>query len=515
MLRLREERGGTSAHWLSAEANGCVLGLTEDTDYLIDTGRSAATVFIDDVALPGSADGTCCWRPGFYAGRVAVQVESPGGLRTSYELDVGSSPTKSGDACFAEMVTAIRAFDQTLLGGSSSATMAFGRAGRPGRYTDDVLLSRLRRHGPSFLDAVARGVRAPHRSLCADLQMLPLSRVRTLHPGALRDRRVLALRSAQADESTAFEAIRIHCQTSAPTFDTPANRALLALLQRFRATASQLDRRVEALKLGGPTDEQQPRVARRRVELQALSSRVARILRALPFSEAGSAGTSAAGLTQIAAQPNYGWAYRLGCLALTCHVEGEDATDPLHVNHSWGIYETWCYLAVLEAVGKVVGVAPAPGAARAVDACLAHTVALPSGGELEVLFQGEFPSESPGAGRSGWSISRKRIPDIVLVARRGGQQRALVLDAKWRSGRSNVLEAMESAHLYHDALRIAGVRPAPCLLLLPGAPSVSALEEPSFIDAHGVGAISHFSVAGVGLTRLEDTLKEWLTAPGR
>ncbi len=513
MLRLREDRGGAPSDWLSAEANECVPGLTEDTDYLIDTGRSGATVFIDDVALPASADGTCCWRPGFYAGRVAVLVESVGGLRTSYELDVGSSPLKSGDASFAEMVAAIRTFDQTLLGGTSSATMAFGRAGQPGRYTDDVLLSRLRRHGPSFLDAVARLVRAPHRSLCADLQMLPLSRVRTLHPGALRDRRVLALRSAQADDAMAFEAIRIHCPTSAPTFDTPANRALLALLRRLRAAASQLDRKVEALKLGGPPDEQQPRVARRRVELQALSSRVARVVKALPFSDVGNAGTSAAGLTQIAAQPNYGWAYRLGCLALTCHVAGADATDALHVNHSWGIYETWCYLAVLEAIGKVLGAAPAPGVPRAVHADLAYIVPLPGGGELEVLFQGVFPSESPWAGRSGWSISRERRPDIVLVARRGGQQRAMVLDAKWRSGRSNVLEAMESAHLYHDALRIAGVRPAPCLLLLPGGPSVAALEEQSFIDAHGVGAISQFSVGGVGLPRLEETLKAWLLEP--
>ena len=34
-------------------------------------------------------------------------------------------------------------------------------------------------------------------------------------------------------------------------------------------------------------------------------------------------------------------------------------------------------------------------------------------------------------------------------------------------------------------------------------------------NAHGVGVISRFSVGGVGLKRLEETLKEWLAAPAR
>ncbi|MEO7152307.1 MAG: DUF2357 domain-containing protein [Burkholderiaceae bacterium] len=510
MIRLREARSDGPGGWLSAPPDACLCGLTEDTDYLIDTGRPGATLCIDDIELTASTDGLCRWRPGFYAGRVTLHVVATGGVRTRYALDIGPSPSKSGADCFADMVAAIRHFDQALLGGTSEATMAFGRAGQPGRYADAVLLARMRQHGPGFLDALVNVARAPHRSVCADLQMLPLSRIRRLHPGALRDRRVAALAGASADPTTAFETIRIHSLTSVPTFDTPANRALLGLLQRFRATLIRLGHKVQALGLGGPQEEQAQRVGRRMIELQTLGSRVDKLLMAAPFIDVSNPSTTAAGLTQVAAQPKYGRAYRLGCRALTCHVDGQDDADELHVNHSWGIYETWCYLAVLEAIGKAVGVAPVAGTPRAVTAELAYTVVLPQGGELEILFQGVFPSSSPWAGRSGWSISRERRPDIVLVARRAGQHRAMVLDAKWRSGKNNVLAAMESAHLYHDALRIAGGPPSPCLLLLPGAPSVAALEEQSFIDAHGVGAISHFSVGGAGLTRLEATLKAWL-----
>ena len=514
MIRLRAARSDGPGEWLSAAPDGCLCGLTEDTDYLIDAGRPGATLCIDDIELIASADGLCRWRPGFYAGRVALHVVATGGVRIRYDLDIGPSPSKAGADCFADMVAAIRDFDQTLLGGTSEASMAFGRAGQPGRYADAVLLARMRQHGPGFLDALASVVRAPHRSVCADLQMLPLSRIRRLHPGALRDRRVAALAGAGADPTTAFESIRIHSLTSVPTFDTPANRALVGLLQRFRATLIRLGHRVQALGLGGPQEEQAQRVARRLIELQTLASRVDKLLMAAPFTDVSNPGTTAAGLTQVAAQPNYGRAYRLGCRALTCHVDGQDDADELHVNHSWGIYETWCYVAVLDSVRRALGATLTPCTPRAVSADLAFGAALPDGGALEVLFQAEFPSTSPAARRSGWSISRERRPDIVLIERRGGRQRAMVLDAKWRSGRNNVLDAMESAHIYHDALRIAGSPPSPCLLLLPGAPSVSALEEQSFVDAHGVGAISHFSVGGAGLARLEATVKAWLLPAG-
>jgi hypothetical protein len=407
------------------------------------------------------------------------------------------------------MVAEIRSFDQTLLGGLSAATMAFGREGCPGLYSDDILLSRLRAHGFAFLESVEAIARAPHRSLSAESQVLPLSRIRQLHPTALRDRRVAALVHGSSANADALESIQLRSVTSSPTFDTPANQTLLALLKRFRATVLLVREKVEALALGSPADEQALRVERRLNELRELDTRVHRLILGRPFVETSSSGTTSSGLTQIAAQPTYSKAYRLGCHALSIGVEGNQANDMLHVNHSWGIYETWCYLAVLSCVKEILGASPAKTKAKAVSSKLAFTVDMHDGGSLEVLFQATFPSKlSPG--RAGWSISRERIPDIVLVAKNDKTTRALILDAKWRSGRENVLDAMQSAHIYHDALRLDGAVPTPCLLLLPGVTVVPTLEEQSFIAEHGVGAISGFSIGEQGVVRLKETLKDWL-----
>ena len=62
-----------------------------------------------------------------------------------------------------------------------------------------------------------------------------------------------------------------------------------------------------------------------------------------------------------------------------------------------------------------------------------------------------------------------------------------MLDAKYRTGRSNVLEAMASAHIYRDALRWNGRRPESAILLVPRAGDAEWLEQPDFIERHRVG----------------------------
>lgn len=502
----------TSGAPLAATALGALTGLREDTDYVIlCPGRlNGSRLYIDDLELAAAADGRYRWRPGFYAGRVLAEVVNPDGSRLRQWLDVGPSERKSGDECFAEMVGQIREFDAALLGGASAATMAFGRHGRAGRFTADILLSRLREHGPAFVETSAAITRAPHRSLSADLQLLPLSRVRRLHPSALRDRRVAALCSGTLDMGENAESIQLRSLTSIPTFDTPANRALVALMQRLLAAIIGLRGTVAGEGLGADFEEQAPRVERRLWDLAELESRVRTLLTSHPFSEVARSGTTAAGLTQIAAQPAYSEAYRLGCMALSTAVDGDAETDALHVNHSWGIYESWCYLAVLQSLRDLLGVEAEEFEPAAVSAQLAHRLTLKDGDSVEVHFQARFPAEAPSKGRVGFSITGERYPDVLVVHRGPGQRRSLVLDAKWRSGRSNVLQAMESAHIYHDALRLEDAAPNPCLLLLPGTDDVPSLSSLDFRKRHGVGTVVQVSVGQPGLGELARVLGDWL-----
>lgn len=514
MLEIRLVRDPSTPAMRAPAPGAAIGGLREDTDYLVDwPGRlPGSRLYVDDVELPAGSDGRYRWRPCFYAGQARAELLSPDGSRHAVSLDVGPSESKSGEQSFAEMVGQIRDFDAALLGGVSAATMVFGREGRPGLYSDDILLSRLRQHGPSFVDAVASIAKSPHRALSADLQMLPLSRVRRLHPSALRDHRFAAMCAGEAEPDLDWESVQLRSLTSAPTFDTPANRALVSLLQRVLAATLRLCGAVATMALGADVEEQSARMERRLKDLQALEARIRSLLTTPPFSEVRPAGTTASGLTQIAAQPAYSRAYRLGCMALATSVYGDGEVDALHVNHSWGIYETWCYLAVLRTLTRLLGTAAEEFRPSAVAAQLAHRIELKGGGCVEVYFQALFPAEAPSSGRIGWSISRERRPDILLVARHAGRCRAMVLDAKWRSGRSNVLEAMESAHIYHDSLRLDGSVPRPCLLLLPGSAVVPALSTPEYIGSHFVGAIAEFGVSGLGPEALGRFLAHWMDA---
>jgi hypothetical protein len=63
----------------------------------------------------------------------------------------------------------------------------------------------------------------------------------------------------------------------------------------------------------------------------------------------------------------------------------------------------------------------------------------------------------------------------------------LLLDAKYRSSRANVLDAMTSAHVYRDSLRIGEQRPEAALLLLPAGGDAERLQDEDFQRAHQVG----------------------------
>jgi hypothetical protein len=86
-----------------------------------------------------------------------------------------------------------------------------------------------------------------------------------------------------------------------------------------------------------------------------------------------------------------------------------------------------------------------------------------------------------------WSISKERVPDIVLVLESRDATRFVVFDAKYRASRANVLDAMASAHIYQDSLRIGSQRPDATLLLVPSGGGAPWLEIQDFQAAHRVG----------------------------
>ena len=486
-------------------------GLVEDGRYVLELqGLQNSRVFVDDVELSAARDSAFPWTPRMFAGRVSVDVVEESGTEHAYWIDVSSRPDKSGSEQFDEMLAEIDAYDETLLAGASSGAMEFGDTGNFGGFEALVRLERLRQHGPGFLDAIRDVAGRAHRSLSTVSQTLPLSQVRRLHPSAMRDRRLVGVVLGHPAAVASIDSLQLLSMTAVPTLDTPANRALAALLVRFRAAALNLLERVRMLRLGGDTEDQLARRPRRELILTRLAERAKRMLTASPFAEVTRSETTAAGLTQVAAQPLYSRAYRRGVDALRLGLEGEQSKDRIRVSPTWGVYEVWCFVSVLRMLEHHFGVPMKSFLGGAAGAQLAHHK--PTGdGVVQLLFQATFPSEKASASRIAWSLSRERIPDIVLVKRDAQGARWLVLDAKWRGGRQNVLEAMESAHIYHDSLRLLEFEPDACLLLLPGASDVPSLDRVEFWRRHGVGTISGFSVMSAGVKRCHEAIVSWLS----
>ena len=79
------------------------------------------------------------------------------------------------------------------------------------------------------------------------------------------------------------------------------------------------------------------------------------------------------------------------------------------------------------------------------------------------------------------------MPDLVLRVDPPGGTRFVVLDVKYRASRANVLDAMASAHIYQDSLRIGSCRPDAALLLVPAGGGARWLEDIAFHSEHRVG----------------------------
>jgi hypothetical protein len=216
--------------------------------------------------------------------------------------------------------------------------------------------------------------------------------------------------------------------------------------------------------------------------LEQIKNQLKLALRRAPFAQLCRAEITAAGLTVITADPAYSRAWGRGWRALRHGLESEATTERLWISPSWEIYERWCFLRV----GRLLASTMTAWNWRRLTN--PHRwVGMFGDRQGELMLQPTFWSKQSGKLRK-WSISKQRVPDLVLTVECGGVARFVILDAKYRASRSNILDAMDSAHVYQDSLRIGSHRPDATLLLIPACGGAEWLENPTFQDEHRVGA---------------------------
>ena len=463
-------------------------GFTERGRYAFEEPGAGWLLRVDDEPL-GHAAGEPAhwlWEPGFYAGEVTAELVGPGANdRALFLLDVAPDASKLGRDVFRRMLDELWCEDPELVVGSEPATI---RIRELGAFENPWLaFARLRRYCPDFLRAIAHLRANPRRALRVRRASTPLHQARrvdrqTAASLARSPTIALLLDGLDAEASLPAESA-LDVPFVEETLDSAANRAMLALLVALVRRATALTARLQAL-----VDREQDSETRtlliarwpvRKRILEGIAGQLKLLLRRSPFTDVRRPEITAAGLTAVAADPIYARAWGRGWRALRRGVESGETAERLWVSPSWEIYERWCFVRLAKMLRTA---APEWQWTRSNDRWIGSFASR----RAELILQPTFRShdaEVPGM----WSISKERVPDIVLRVDSSGGTRFVVLDAKYRASRSNVLDAMESAHIYQDSLRIGSRRPIASVLLIPASGGAEWLENPAFLADHRVG----------------------------
>ena len=447
---------------------------------------------VDDEPLPMSSDRTWRWAPGFFAGLVNAELRRDAKLVASYRLEVSPNPDKLAMPLYQSMLKELLELDPTLIVGTEPAT---ARLGTLGSQRDPWLeFRRLRMHTPEFLAALKHVVQRPIRTVRASRRIAPLRSARRVD---IRTVRTAAAMGAIAplmanNDPTPLAITQTEPNYDLPWFeehlDAPANRCITAMLLAVRRRAVQLHdslgRQVRDTQGSETRTGLASRWPARRDFLEHLRRQLNSLLRSEPFCTVTNPEISAAGLNAITAHPIYARAYRCGWQAIRPGLHTSNASEAVWLCPSWELYERWCFGRVVQFLANISD----------------HTDSIdwdPSGGvwkgrtargvRIRAYSQRTFTSSQSAEFHS---VSRERRPDIVVTAELDERQRYMVFDAKYSQARSRILNAMASAHIYHDSLRWNGRRPLRALLLAPAGGGAPWLEEETFIGRESVGVVA-------------------------
>lgn len=478
-------------------------GFVECGIYSFRCRHLSARLYVDDIELQRIGD-TFTWKPGFYAGQVKAELVAENGRRLGcWRLDVGPTPEKLGDELFQSMVSDLLNYKPELLLGATAQQDVFSET--ESSAPPEVQYVRLMSRARTCCAALQRVCDQPIVRLTRDRQRVALHRVRRVDHqsvlGLVRTHTVPALQGVAPVEGMVGQ---VDVPIIRNTHDNAANRTMAWMLRRLAHRVAFL---MDWLCGAAARDEHLgPKCARRLQMLGMLRRELQRVLCQSPFSEVARAAVSSAGLTAVSAHPVYARSFRLMWQALLAGVGSNEGSDALAVGPTWQVYERWCYLCVVDVVRAMFPGANWREQSQGSNIDQFRTRAMWDGCEFSVCMQRRFAAWDLSEGRSCRSLSRERIPDIIITATGPHGATFMVLDAKYRVNRGNVLEAMQSAHIYRDSLLYHGQRPWRSLLLVPDAVATSWLADPEFQGRFEVGTIAlrERSQAGALRKTLED-----------
>jgi PD-(D/E)XK nuclease superfamily protein/uncharacterized protein DUF2357 len=439
-----------------------------------------------------------------WAGRTVLTLE--GGPDTeTIRLDIDPHRRKLGPGAWEAMI-------RELCEVSASLPWGLSPGGAGGRTTPDALAN----VHPAIIEQELPAFQRLLRQLLADpptttlrirtVRPLELSRRLDLHTMRWLSRRPLELagvRGLATDDQPADPRALADQPEALVTLDHPVTRYVAHLLERVRRRLAATALSLRSSAKHGVPDPAATSYARQLAEnVEAAAGAIQAVQRAPLFRTVKPEPLNDSVIQSLPDHPLYAAIHRIGRRLLQpglAYAPGEELQSAL--KHSYDLFELMVLYRLVKAIdeglptswskAREAKVRRLPREDRPADRS-AWRWEGPGECQLELHYQPLFRSAvAPPDSHHFSSLSAQGVPDYVLVLRRAGVVASwLLLDAKYRSGRQSIHDALGDMHRYRDSLRLAGSRAAGAYIIVPALAAEAALYgQPGYIGAHSLGAL--------------------------
>lgn len=483
MIRFETHAGATVA---------CVGGryvLHEATSYVV-IGPDA--VHWDGIALPRMESGRHGLVLGLAVGRVRLTC-TVGGATVDVEVEVVPASRKLHADLWMRMLVDIEEWlPAATIGAANVRHGGVGLVGVPAPFLAEALLPLV----PTLLQATQMLCEGLRRRRTTVVEDLPLRASRAIRPETVR---VISRHPQVADAlrrgSLPRHATPLPLRALVDDLGHPANRYVAWALRRVAHRLRETGRRLVTHTPDHVEDVPWFRDRARLFERAADELRLVVDRSPLALVEPRPDATAAMGA--IFDDPSYARVHDLCRRFLSPRFALASEEPPARTRPSYGIYEVWCLLALRNSLRALPGMQwTETGLAALLEQAGSGSGAKVTGrsatGELELSFNAVFASYHVERKRARWSLSSERRPDFVIAWRPANDSSSakwVVLDAKYQAGRESLSGALQSLHVYRDALRWDGHGGSARggLLLAPSAEDAEVYFDDAYLDAFGIG----------------------------
>jgi len=230
------------------------------------------------------------------------------------------------------------------------------------------------------------------------------------------------------------------------------------------------------------------RLPRRIAYLRSAKKRLLKITRNEPFDKVSTISAGVAGLNSVSGLPHYDRTHRLGLQILRKGLSSLTEDERHYLPPTWHVFESWCFVRLAKGLAE----RHQDFTWRLNEKAKAAVLLLEGnkdGNCIRLYSQLNCPALMHENRYGYCSISKNRIPDIVLEYSDGEQTCFVCLDSKYMVKRSSLLDAMASAHIYRDSIKHEGRGPLLSVLISPAQHEVPQLDEMDYLRKNQVGCI--------------------------